>query len=150
MNALLIFNGESQRQFEITKYGIPTSESFELPNFEASLISNRLSDFKLETNSEYDFSTVTYSFFDLNIGLQVSYEIHSDPKNQLIFSKDGLMNNILNSTENISSSELNYISVVLLRNNELSGKYDEFIEAVINEKSEYPSGTSVEKLRIFE
>lgn len=150
LNALLVFNDESQRQFEITKYGIPTSESFELPNFEANLISNRLSDFKLETNSEYDFSTVTYSFFNLNIGLQVSYEIHSEPKNQLIFSKDGLMNNILNSTENISSSELNYISVVLLRNNELSGKYDEFIEAVINEKSEYPSGTSVEKLRIFE
>lgn len=150
LNALLIFNGESQRQFEITNYGIPTSESFELPSFEASLISSQLSDFELKTNSEYDFSTVTYSFFNLDISLQVSYEIHSDATNQLTFSKNVLIDNILNSTENISSSELKYISVVLLRNNELSGNYNEGIEAVINENSEYPSGTRIEKIRIFE
>ena len=86
----------------------------------------------------------------MDLSLQVSYEIYSDATNQLTFSKNNLVDDILNSTENLSSSELKFTSVVLLRNSELSGDYIGEIEAVINEKSEYPSGTRIEKIRIYE
>ena len=150
LKALLVYGTTSQKQYEIRQFGIPTNATFILPDLGAQILSAELNDFELKTSAEYSYGSATFSFYKSDINLLVNYEIHSAASPSISFSKNNLLDAILAVNPGLSSANLNFNYLTLTKNSLLENNYSKIIEAIINNKKEYLSGTKIETFKVYE
>lgn len=134
--------------YEIAQYGKPENDSFSLPDLESEILNSDLDNFIMQSQSEYDFYTTTYTFLDRNTNVFYRYLIFGEGKDEVMFSHKNLLSNILNETGDVSSEQLRFINTSLIRNSHLNKDYNSFIQSTIDigRRQEFPSGTLVESL----
>lgn len=153
LDATLVYGTTSQRQYFLKNYGLPESQTFDLPDFDGQILSKEMNDFNMTSNSEYHYSDVFYSFFDRdNNNSWYTFNIYKRGGGNVVFSKQALLDNILSENLSITSDRYRFNYVTLTNNSFFGNDEVKLIQNrmanKIEGRDEFPNGTVIESYRL--
>ncbi len=150
LSAFLNCCSDFPRAYEIIAFGLPVGLTFELPIYEATLVDDSLDNFQMNSLTEHHFNTVKFTNGQSNFDDPVyTFEIHGMGTTSLDFSKKDLYDNMFPDGE-ITSGDINFGSLKLINHSFLDGAYEQYIQSVLGEREEYPSGTRIVTASFFQ
>jgi hypothetical protein len=129
--------------YEFHFYGKPINQEYSFPLFEAEKVDASLENFLFESLSIHHFNVARFSKNGATINDDdYKFYIYGVGDTERSFSKRNLLEQILSESE-VIVDEIEFRDFKLVNNSFLEGDYPEFIQSIIGNRQEYPSGTNI-------
>lgn len=148
LDASLVFGTTSQIRYQLQHFGMPESTSFTLPDLQGQILNSEMDAFNLTSNSAFHFGNVYYSFFDRDQNNSFyTFNVYKKGMGDISFSKKELLDNILSENLSLTADVFRFNYAELMNHSFIGEDEKKLIQTIIQDRREFPSGTTTEGYR---